>query len=249
MQEQNQRRFDYASLCREQEINIDIPENTLVELHETDELVDLLLKTVRLFNRVDRIRSIAMVELQFAKANNDMIRGAEFTRTISSEANDAFKYLDSPSGLMQTHKKLMTRQVSTGYSTLRMLISTPLNVVYTQLRSILVRVINLDTTYQMYGSAGGCLPFLKLEDAISILEKTIHMENYLYDALYVLGTVLLTSLSTVHGKETPRVLKEKLTNYELFEHEGDKALQRVMTSFNPQARFVVSEGEDIIYNF
>lgn len=246
---QNARVFDYASLCREQAISVEIPQGTIVTLSEADELVDLVLKTVRLFNRVDRIRAICMAELQFAKANNNMIRGAEFTGKISSETNDAFKYLDSPAGLMQTYKKLMAREISAGYTSVRMLISTPLNIVYTQLKGILVQVINLDATYQKYGSENGCLPFLTLEGATSVLEKTIHMENYLYDALYVLGTVLLTSLSSVHGKDTPKVLKDKLKNYELFENEGDRALSRVMTSFKPEARFVLSEGEDIIYNF
>lgn len=243
------RTFNYHALCKEQSIEVNIPDGTVVSDTEVDELVDMILKSVRLFNRIDKIRGMCLAELQFAKQNNNMIRATEFTNNIASEVSDTYKYFDGPAGLMTAFKKLGTRQLSNGYSTVRMLLSTPFSVVFAQLKSILVQVINLDATYQKYGSEQGYLPFLTLENTTAILEKTIHMENYLYDTLYVLGNVTIATLLPKHGKETPLILKQKLKSYELFENEGDRAVSRLMASFKPESRFVLSEGDDIIYNF
>ena len=244
-----EREFNYRELCTAQSIDVEIPTGTLVMEHETGELIDMLLKTNRMFNRVEKIRQMCINELQFAQQYNGQIRGPEFTNNITNEVNDAFKYLDAPAGLMQTHKKLLNKEISVGYSVLRNLLSTPLNITYTQLKGVLVQVINLNAMYQKFGSDAGYRPFLDLKGATAVLEKTVHIQNYLYDMLYVLGTVLLTSLSAVHGKETPIYLKKKLTEYELFEGEGDATLSRTMVSFKPESRFILSEGEDIIFNF
>ena len=230
-----EREFNYRELCTAQSIDVEIPTGTLVMEHETGELIDMLLKTNRMFNRIEKIRQMCINELQFAQQYNGQIRGPEFTNNITNEVNDAFK--------------LLNKEISVGYSVLRSLLSTPLNITYTQLKGVLVQVINLNAMYQKFGSDAGYRPFLDLKGATAVLEKTVHIQNYLYDMLYILGTVLLTSLSAVHGKETPIYLKKKLTEYELFEGEGDATLSRTMASFKPESRFILSEGEDIIFNF
>lgn len=242
------RQFDYGALCKEQAISVSIPPNTVVDAPEVDELLDIALKGCRIFNKVERLKQICLTELLFAKNNEGQYHAITFTSDVADESNRIYQDLERAGGLMDTVKKLSNRELSTGYQAIKITMSTPVNIVYTQTRNILTFLINKNTQYQKYGSSEGYSPNLAIEDAASILEKCVHMQNYLYDLLYVVGTVALGTLAKTHGPQTPNIVKEKLIKYSVFENEHARALQLIMTSFKPEARFVVGESEDVIFN-
>lgn len=240
--------FDYRQLCKSQEIAVQIPEGTVVDVAEVDILVDMLLKSIRLFNKIERLRQSSIAELNFAQTANGQIR-VNYTNDTASLANLAFQELESPSGLNTTIKQLSKRNLSSGFTVTRMLASNAVNILYTQIRSIMTFIITKNNQYEKFGSEKGYLPYLNAENCVSILEKAVHMQNHIYDLIYVLGNVAITSLSGVYGQNTPVELQNRLKQYEIYEGEGQNAINVMLKSFDPSVRFVVSEGEDIIFNF
>lgn len=244
----NHARFSYRDLCAQQAITVTIPDECEVIDSEINILIDLMFKTSRIFYKIDKLKAVCIEELRFAEANNNQIHAVSFTSTVSVDVNNAYKDLINEGGLITVLKNITKQNITDGFRKLIPIISTPVNILYAQLESILVYVINKKKAYDKYGSANGVTPTLDLKDAIGILEKLVQVENYLYDMLYALGVVALTSLKEIYQDNANAELSKRLAKYELFTGEGDKTLKLLFASFNPATRFIVDDSENIMFN-
>jgi hypothetical protein len=244
---ENERVFNYNALVKAQTIDVDIPEGTLVDKHEVDYLIDLTLKFVRIFNRIERMRGMSIDELRIAQTAGKI--RMTYTNEVADVANNAFKLVDNPDGIARQLNNLANQSMSMGFKTVRYLVSPAVDILYAQLRSVLIHLVNKNTLYQRHGSDAGYTPFLTTEDCVSILEKTVNMENKIYDAVYTLSNVALASLQENYPDTHVEEFKRRILKYQVFDGEGDAALNVMVKSFDPASRFTQDENEDLIFNF
>jgi hypothetical protein len=75
------------------------------------------------------------------------------------------------------------------------------------------------------------------------------MENKIYDAVYTLSNVALASLQENYPDTHVEEFKRRILKYQVFDGEGDAALNVMVKSFDPASRFTQDENEDLIFNF
>lgn len=237
--------FNYKELVSQQEISVVVPDVDDLTLSEAEELLGLAVKITELYRSINEIRITALTELSNSIKNNYPFPNISTTPRIMKSAHKAYGNLDAP---LSALRNAGNRDISQGYGVMIPKLSTPLNIIYTQLKQIMHHGIRKKEDYETRGSDCGHSGMFTLQELPPIIEKAVQMQNYIYDYLYLVSSVALPEYTELHGNDAMAIIKDKIMQFSPTEGIGNQTLQLMMKSFDPSTRFVVSEGEDIIFN-
>lgn len=233
--------FNYGDLCRQQQIQVAIPENIYVSEAEADTLLDLILRASRIKKDIVRLKINSLNELKFAKEYNMQIHGLTYTTDVGDISNKIYKAIINDGGLQYIINKLtdISYQMQVTTQTLR----TCVDLLYNETHKIIAGVLNKRTLYERYGSENGYTPYLDVNQAIDICQRAIYLENTVYDFIYVASTVALSSLAGIYGEQAGNIVQTKLKSYSLFDGESQEVFGIMIKSFKPESRFDIEEFE------